>query len=85
MLKLILIGATLAGFHGTPAHQHRYWWMSTANCTISTAIYRNTGTLRGTPYITCTGASSHWGTTPQTINPADAVAGCGYQDAICKP
>ena len=83
MLKLIAIGAALLGMHGAP--HHRYWWMATSSCTISTGTYRNTNTFRAQPYINCTTVAAHWSLTPQTINPADAVDPCGYQDVICKP
>ena len=90
MLKLIALGAALLGMHGAP--HHRYWHMAVENCTISTAVYRN-GALRGTPYIQCVGVQSHWGDTPQMLNPADDVYAppdlshgtqpCDYEDVPC--
>jgi hypothetical protein len=90
---IITAGVAIAAPRPTH-HQHRYWWAAVDNCTISTATGRN-GAWRGTPYIVCTGSPSHWGTTPQTLNPADNVYAppdtslgtqpCDYTDTPCLP
>lgn len=77
-------GSALLATH-TTNHHRAYWWMAVADCTISTAVKGDT--YRGIPYITCIGAPSHWGSTPQAINPADNAAApygpCGYEGRLC--